>query len=75
LEFDAENEEFATKKTIKFRSEQRVVSLAASLKLSCVAVGLIDSIVLVQVPSGQQSTIVIPQNANMSTVVWCFLFL
>ncbi|KAI6182425.1 Cirhin [Aphelenchoides bicaudatus] len=73
LEFDASGD-FSTKKTIKFDSEQRVVSLAASLKLSCLAVGFIDSITLIQVPSGQQSVIRVSQNVDKATVIWSLLF-
>lgn len=74
LDYDAEEGEFMIKKTIKFASDQRVVSLAASLKFSCLAVGMVDSITLVQLPSGQQSLIKVPQNGNKPTIVWTVLF-
>jgi hypothetical protein len=73
VEFDAQYE-YTIKKTIKFGSDQRVVCLAASLKLSSLAVGLIDSISIVQIPSCQQSVIKVSQNANKSTVIWSMVF-
>lgn len=73
IEFDSEYD-FIVRKTIKFGFDQRVISLAASLKLSCLAVGLVDSVVIVQIPSCQQSVIRISQNANKSTIIWCLVF-
>lgn len=70
-----DNSEFIVKKIIKFESQQRVVSLAASLQFSCIAVGMIDSIVLIQIPSGEQTVIKVSQSGKKSTIIWTVSFM
>ncbi|CAD5206331.1 unnamed protein product [Bursaphelenchus okinawaensis] len=74
LEFD-KDDQMEVKKTVVLNSDQRVTALAMSPKRSLLAVGLVNSLIFLNIETNKQNFVHVPAHNNKNTVVWSLVFL